>query len=173
MPLINSIKVVSLEPEEYSFILRKFRKERQSFFSVFKSMLLLGIAIPMLTLFLFHSLKNTNEWEEAVRKEHFPDYYFLIVAGALILIVLFVGVFSYWVTLRKLAKDVRGKQKIIECTTISRRVFMAQNGSFHFYLNSGRRLSIEVRKKDYASYVEGDEINIEYSRFAGEYLGYY
>lgn len=169
----ETVIIVPLEADELAFIQQKLHKERHAFWRVLRGLTVLGLMIPMLTLFLLKTMPREEEWQDKLRETHFPDYYFLIVAGILLIIIFVAGYYSYWSTIRRMVLDVKGRQKIIERTAILRKVYMPQTKTFHFYLNSSKKLSIEVKSSDYSYYQEGDEINIEYSQYAAEYLGYF
>jgi len=80
---------------------------------------------------------------------------------------------SYTNTLGKIIKDIREKRKIVERSEVVSKRHMKENNTFHFYITSPTRLSIEVDKADYDIYREGDEINIEYGKVSKTYLGYF
>lgn len=168
----NSAVLIPLEPDELDFLSQKLSKERQSFWTVMRSLLITSIAMPVLALIVFKSVRQTDDMQ-LLEKDVFPDYYFLLAALLVMLLVGFAGYISYRGSVGKLAKDCREKTKVIEQTTILRKVFMKGSGTCHFYLNSGTKLSIEVLPKDFTFFEPGDEINIEYSRNAKEYFGYY
>jgi hypothetical protein len=81
--------------------------------------------------------------------------------------------FSIYNNLRKISLDLRYKTKIIERALIKRKTFLPQNNTFHFYLNSFEKLSIEVDEEHFNELTEGDEVNIEYSSNAHIYFGYF
>jgi hypothetical protein len=81
--------------------------------------------------------------------------------------------FSRSTSLTKLEKDLKNKTKMIEKVLIKKKTFLPHNNTFHFYLNSPRKLSIQVQEPDFNELSEGDEINIEYSTNAGVYFGYF
>ncbi|HET8574045.1 MAG TPA: hypothetical protein VFL76_09250 [Edaphocola sp.] len=165
------VMMMPLEPDELAFLARKLSQERQSFWTVMRSLLVTSVAMPVLLL-VFKSIRYPDD-AQLIKRAEFPDYYFLIAALLMLLLIGFAGYISYWGSVRKLARDCREKIKVIERTTILRKVFMKENHTCHFYLNTGTRLSIEVSPKDFAFFEPGDEINIEYSRNAKEYFGYY
>lgn len=164
--------MMPFEPDELAFLRRKLNSERQSFWTVMRSLLVTSVAIPVLALIVFKSVRQAGD-AQLLEKDAFPEYYFLLAALTLILLIGFAGYISYLGSVGKLAQDCREKMKIVECTTILRKVFMKENSTCHFYLDSATRLSIEVLPKDFVFFEPGDEINIEYSRNAKEYFGYY
>ena len=80
---------------------------------------------------------------------------------------------SYANTLGKIIKDIKRRIKIIERSEITSKRYMKENNTFHFYISSPTRLSIEVNKEDFGEYKEGDEINIEYGKISKTYFGYF
>lgn len=169
----NFKTIVPLEADELNFIIHKLQKEQHSFKSVFLRLVALGVFIPAFMLFLYHSVRGESAAQQKFRQTHFPDYYYLIAGGIILVIIFFSSIYSYWMTVRKIALDTKKKNKIVERTRILKKVFMPQTKTFHFYLDSKCRLSIEVNASDYSLYQEGDEINIEYSQYSGEYFGYF
>lgn len=153
-----------LNAEERIFLKKKERRERKQFLKVIRVMLLLCFLIP----FLF-------SWYRAI--EDVPDpfsysFYFLGVS----FLVCFSGTVVWIVynsNLRKLQRDIRKNQKVVEQVRITRKQFMKVDNTFYFYLNSPVRLSIEVSAEIYNSLDEGDELNIEYLPQTKFYLGYY
>jgi hypothetical protein len=89
------------------------------------------------------------------------------------LMFLFVMMATYARKLLFINLDVKHQQKIIESVEIIQKKFMPQNQSFHFYIKSQIKMSIEVTQDDFLKFEEGDEINIEYSKYSKEYFGYF
>lgn len=84
------------------------------------------------------------------------------------------GIFlAYRRVLHPLRLDLRQGTKTVERVHLTRKVYMLQNNTHHFYLDSPTRLSIEASPEDYARLDEGDEVNIEYTTCSKIYLGYY
>lgn len=104
-----------------------------------------------------------------------PNILLVCMVGiiGLAIIVGFATYLSYARTLLPIRKDIARKYKIVEKSEIVRKRYMKENNSFHFYISSPTRLSIEVEAADFTAYDIGDEINIEYTRNAKIYLGYY
>jgi len=80
---------------------------------------------------------------------------------------------SYTNTLGRLIKDIKRRRKIVERSEITSKRYMKENNTFHFYISSPTRLSIEVSREDFEDYKEGDEINIEYGKASKTYFGYF
>ena len=51
--------------------------------------------------------------------------------------------------------------------------YQFQNNTYHFYVDSLVKLSIEVDEIFYHSNRPGDEINIEYAQYSHEFFGYF
>jgi hypothetical protein len=79
----------------------------------------------------------------------------------------------YWRNSWPLVSDVQKGFKITEQTTITRKLFVEQNGSCHLFLDSPHKSSIEVEEGDFRAMRVGDEINIAYGPKSKVYLGYF
>ena len=91
----------------------------------------------------------------------------------MVLMFIFVMMATYTRKLLFINLDLKHQQKMIESVEIIQKKFMPQNQSFHFYIKSQIKLSIEVTQNDFLKFIEGDEINIEYSKYSKEYFGYF
>lgn len=98
---------------------------------------------------------------------------YLITVFCLISLFLISLRFSRNSELSKIRRDLRQKLKIVERVMIERKTFLPHNNTFHFYLNSPEKLSIQVDETDFMLLQEGDEISIEYSKNAKVYFGYF
>jgi hypothetical protein len=98
---------------------------------------------------------------------------YFISAGILLFISGFSTYCTYALFLRNIQRDIRLRTKTIETNHITRKLHIPQNGTYHFYIDSATKLSIEVSQYDFNSYNEGDELSIEYSTHSREYLGYF
>lgn len=101
-----------------------------------------------------------------------PLRYFGFTAFLLSLCTLAVWL-SYRLYLRKVLWDLKSLTKTIEQSHITRKQYMPQNKSYHFYIDSPNRLSIEVSQDDFYHMDEGDEVSIEYTTHAKIFLGYF
>lgn len=145
-PIINK---EPLDEEELHFLEEKASKDSRLFLYVIKWMIVACVLIPLSY-----------------------DYYYY----GLLFLLLFSGscvYYSYYLTLRKILKDISFRTKIIECCTIKRKHFMSLNNTYHFYIHSSQKLSIQVSETDYNRLNEGDEVSIEYTEFSKMYLGYF
>jgi hypothetical protein len=80
---------------------------------------------------------------------------------------------TYRVYLRNVQRDIKNKTKTIETCMVTKKLFVATSGSYYFYIASAVKLNIEVTIDDYEMIQEGDEINIEYTTYSKQYLGYF
>ena len=74
---------------------------------------------------------------------------------------------------RKTQLDIQEKTKTIEKIHIVKKVHIATRDTYHFYIDSKIKLSIEVSHEDYLLLNVGDEVSIEYTTHSREYLGYF
>ena len=98
---------------------------------------------------------------------------FLLTLGILLFIVTFSTFMTYWVYLKKVQQDVRDRLKTVEGHRITKKVFVPAKNTYHFYIDSPVKLSIEVTPGDFAKYLEGDEVFIEYASHCKQYFGYF
>lgn len=154
----------SLNLSERQFLMRRARHEGRQLYKVARVLMALCFLIPFLLAWL---------WALDGAPDPFsPKRYFL---GVLLLGTLSGGgiYLAYKKVLYPLRADLRIGTKTIERTHLMRKVYMLQNNTHHFYLDSPTRLSIEASSEDYQRFDEGDEVNIEYTTFSKIYLGYY
>jgi hypothetical protein len=153
-----------LEDDELAFLQRKEGKERQQFYKLIRMAMIVAFVVPFIMT-----------WVNALSGKDNPFSYGYYFASTGIIMLLSGGVvyMVYHNTLQVVQRDISHATKTIELTHISRKQYMAQNNSFHFYLTSPTRLSIEVSEKDYHRLDEGDEVNIEYTTYSKMYLGYF
>jgi hypothetical protein len=164
-----------MREEELAFLKKKKDRQQSLFSRAVRTLVILCIVMPMLVGLIMESLQYPELQQHAAETEMIdvPRYYYLIGMAALLVLV---GLGSYWSyvrTLRKLVLDLREQTKMVEKTEIVRKQFMTLTQTYHFYIQSAVRLSIEVNALDFEKYQVGDEINIEYSSHALEYFGYF
>jgi len=153
-----------LEEEELVFLQKKEQRELKQYYRFFRILMFLSFIIPFAGTWYSASDGNPDPFT--------PGKFFAVTA-----ILLSISGFITWVGYRrgpgKLHYDITHRTKTIEETHITRKVYMPQNNTYHFYLNSPNMLSIEVNNTDYHRMKEGDEVNIEYTTKAKIYLGYF
>jgi hypothetical protein len=154
----------TLRADELGFLLKKEYKERKVYFKVFRILMVVSFVVPYIAA-----------WYRVLDNMPFAFSYarFFVSAG----ILLFISAFSVYCTyvffLKNIQRDIRYKTKTIETNHITRKLHMPQTNTFHFYLDSPTKLSIEVSQDYFYSLNEGDEVNIEYTTHSREYLGYF
>lgn len=127
---------------------------------------IIGIALFMVT-----NLESTDPLIVEEEKDSM-NVYIGVIAGLLIL-YFFIIFSAYTINVKPLLKDLKGNVKAIELVSIREKKYMPQNNSYHLYVRSLNRASIEVTEKEFRQYELGDEINLEFTPHANIYLGYY
>ena len=166
-----------MNDSERSFLIEKRDKEKAMFMRTIRTLSVIFIVLPCCLGIIMESISRSNDSPAVLqlKEQEDPYYYLYYFFGMLflLLVVAIAGYYSYNKTLKRLEKDIRSGNKTVEQTEITRKLFMNNNNTYHFYLKSTFRLSIEVSKEEYEQYLEGDEINIEYSSCSGIYFGYF
>lgn len=165
----NQIYQEAMSVTELAFLKKKASKEEHAFQRILKIMLFGAVIISF-----------AGAWKN-IQKEGKVFNTETIFSWENYFITLIILSFIFWVSIRfsrsteltKIKKDIRQKTKIVERVLITRKTFLPHNNTFHFYLNSLQKLSIQVEEQDFMTLSEGDEINIEYSKNAGIYFGYF
>lgn len=153
-----------LTPHELDYLKGKERSERKMYFKIFRILMVVCFVMPFI-----------GAWYRAYdgAPNAFSYSRFFVSAGALLFISFFATFFTYRYNLRLVQKDIARMTKTIEQSRIQRKLHVAQNDTYHFYLNSATQLSIEVSASDFAHLREGDEVCIEYFTYSREYIGYF
>jgi hypothetical protein len=153
-----------LEADELTFLQKKEEKERAQYYKVF--------SILMVASFLF---SFAGSWYRAY--EGAPNAFSVVKFFVCVIILLGLSAgavyFTYRKELHKLQMDIKRNTKTIEITHIKKKKYMPQNKSYHFYLESVNKLSIEVSRSDFYMLNEGDEVTIQYTTWSKYYLGHY
>ena len=175
MPRIMSCVKEPMREEELAFLKKKKERQQSLFSRAVRTLTVLCIIIPILVGIIMESLKDPvpNPYVSQTEIADIPRYYYFIGMAALLALVGLGSYLSYVRTLKKLVLDLKERTKMVEKTEIVRKQFMALTQTYHFYIQSPVRLSIEVSAPDFEKYQVGDEINIEYSSHALEYFGYF
>ncbi len=153
-----------LEPEELSFLERKVTKDRSNYYKVFQIEMVLCFIIPF-----------AGAWYRVAdgMPNAFSPLKFFSAAGALLMLSLVTTYIAYRTYPRKTQLDIQEKTKTIEKIHIVKKVHIATRDTYHFYIDSKIKLSIEVSHEDYLLLNVGDEVSIEYTTHSREYLGYF
>ena len=176
MPSNYLIYQETMNEAERSFLQEKWEKEKSIFMRMLRNLSFIFIVLPCCLGIIMESITRDNASPEVLRLKELeePHVYLFYFLGMLVLllIVAIASFYSYNKTLKQIGKDIKIGNKTVEQTEITRKLAM-NNNTFHFYLKSTFRLSIEVSQAEYQLYNEGDEINIEYSSFSKIYFGYF
>jgi len=153
-----------LSPDELDFLRRKVAQDKRQFYKVLRVLLVLSFVCPFIVAWIRAFIGVPNP---------FSYGFFFLGVGFLLAFSATTAYVSYYYFLRKVVQDLRANEKIIERAHITGKRYMPQTNSYHFYLDSPTRLSIEVSEPDYKLLKEGDEVNIEYTTVSKMYLGYF
>lgn len=156
-----------LEPlaaDERAFLMRREAKERHQLFKAFSTLMPICFIVPFATA-----------WGNALLGVPNPFSYSGYFSGVAILLLLTFGgmAVAYRSSLYLLRLDLHHNTKTIERVTITRKYFMRQTNTCHFYLDSRIKLSVEVSADFFERLAEGDELNIEYATHSKIYFGYF
>jgi preprotein translocase subunit YajC len=169
MQIQNQYYYELLSEDEYAFLKKKARKDSRLYLHILRIMLIGAV------LFSFAGAWK-NIQKEGAKLETVTVFswenYFITLVILLVLFYLSIRMLQS-AELNKIKKDLRQNSKIIERVIIEKKTYLPHNHTFHFYLNSRQKLSIQVQENDFNNLAEGDEINIEYSKNAGIYFGYF
>jgi hypothetical protein len=161
--------IEKLSENELAFLKQKAQKQERTFRKLLRVLLLGSMLISFAGA--WENIHNDNKVFNTETVFSWENYFItLIILSVFFLIAM--G-FSRNTELSKINKDIRQQKKIIERVIIERKTFLPHNNTFHFYLNSLHKLSIEVEEEDFALLEEGDEISIEYAQNSGVYFGYF
>lgn len=153
-----------LAPDELSFLVRKESRDRAQMYRVARVFLFLCFICSFFVACVRAMLGADDPFNY---RDYFLGVGFLIAFSGM---GLYMG---YTRFLRQTQRDIRRGTKTIERSYIQRKVYMPENNSYYFYIDSPNRLSIEVNDQDYHRLDIGDEVNIEYTTVSRMYLGYF
>ncbi|MBA3829577.1 MAG: hypothetical protein H0X33_11620 [Taibaiella sp.] len=154
----------ALDNSELSFLIVQEEKERRQYYKVFRFLMFLSFILPF-----------AGSWYKAYdgAPNAFSALKFFTSTAVLLSISAGGTWMSFRINLRKIQWDIKQRTKTIETTQITQKRYMPHNDTYHFYLSSLTKLSIEVTPEDYHRLAEGDEVSIEYTTHACFYLGYF
>lgn len=175
MALIKHTNIRHKEPfekEERAFLIKHARKQKKSFLRA-THYVFLGLGIFMMALYTFANF--TYDPANTDQKTDTPLSPQIVLWIALFLFLVFAVVFLYvyLISVYNLFIEIRRGYKIIEQATIREKKYMQQTQTYHFFINSLVKKSIEVSKEDYDFFQINDEINIEYGPRSFQFFGYY
>lgn len=172
MPPVTIIE--EMNKEELLFLKNKVQKEQKLLIRTMRNLSFLCFIIPTIVAILFftNDQKTPEQFKEEM-SEPFTIYTYVYSLVSLLSLLYLGGFITYIKTIKVFKKDIDQNVKVIDPVVIIRKRFMDINNTYYFYLRSRVKTSIEVSQQDYHQYQEGDEINIEYSKFGKEYFGYF
>ncbi|HTN46810.1 MAG TPA: hypothetical protein VL098_10725 [Flavipsychrobacter sp.] len=154
----------ALSKDELSFLKQKEMKERKQLYKVVRVLMIMCFICPF-----------AGAWIKALKGDELAFSYLYYFLGVTFLMFFSgIGVFmSYRAHLYKVRQDIRHATKTVETVQITRKQYMPSNNTYYFYLSSPVKLSIEVEEEYYRSLEKGDQVNIEYTPYSKQYLGYF
>lgn len=152
-----------LNADERAFLQRRETRERHQLYKAVRIMLPFCFALPFAVA-----------WGEAIigRENPFSALRYFGGVGILCGLVFVATFLGYRNSLHLVRLDLKKGTKTVEQVRITGKRFMPHDNTFHVYLESRIRLSIEVSARDFDLIQIGDSLNIEYSTRAKAYLGY-
>ena len=157
-------KIEPLEEEELQFMNRRYQSEYKVYIFGMRALFAIALIIPFFVILIYYILYDDMSFIMQVFG------YALCSTLSLCAIAAFA---SYRRSLYFVKKDLKEQTKLVETTIITEKKYMALNNTWHFYTLSPVKYSIEVNEDDYNRYEVNQEINLEYSRYAKEYFGYF
>ena len=153
-----------LEPDELAFLERRESKDRSLYYKVFQILMVFSFVFPFLGAWYRATDNAPNAFS--------PGRFFL--SASILLVISLVAVYvPYRAHLYKIQIDIREGKKTIEIAHIMRKLQMNAKNTYHFYIDSKIKLSIEVSYDDFTRLNDGDEVSIEYATHSRLYLGYF
>ena len=153
-----------LNEKELGFLKKKEGDQRKVYYRLFRIMMIVSFVVPYLAAWYRVADGAPNAFSYGK---------FFVSAGILLFISCFSTYITYRLNLRKIQWDIKYRSKTVDTNHITRKLFVPTNNTYYFYIDSPVKLSIEVTETDYYKLKEGDELNIEYSTYSREFLGYF
>lgn len=167
-----------LSDDELEYLRKRLKKHRRGFFKTLLLSIIIGTIIPaILALILFASMHYAVANPSIEKMEVLTDLEILELCSITLFVIYLVMavafIFAYYFTVYDMHRDINKGFKIVERVVIAQKRYMRLNNTYHFYFIRASKLSSEVSAQDFEMYQEGDEINLEYTPFAGVELGYF
>ncbi len=157
-----------LQQDELAFIERRYNTESKLYVRTMNVLLVIGTLAPLLVCLILMNLRGGERMPiKVVYSIYFIGFAFMMFFVGLIAFV------AYRAKILAYKKDKTEATKIVEAANIIQKKYMKLNDSYHFYLNSPNKYTIEVSANDFKKWQLGDEIKIEYARHSKEYFGYF
>ena len=149
------VREESLLREEGAFLLRRIGSARTQRYKTATAFMIISFLVPFIFAWV-NAIEDDPETTAFSYEKYFGGVAYLLCLSAAILLI------TYWRNSWPLVQDFKKGFKITEQTTVTRRLFVEQNGSCHLFLASPNQSSIEVERADFENVRVGDEINIAY-----------
>ncbi len=165
---------VPLEKQELEYLVKMKEEDTAGLVKTMKYLVLFIVIICIIAAIGMYVIIRLSPDTFVNRGEALPNILVSVLKLALLLLfaVAAGSYYSYNKTLRKVIKDMRGGEKTIEPCTVIRKFQSPQNDTWHVYITSVVRLSVEVTADEYAMLEEGSKINLEYSPYSKVFFGY-
>ncbi len=162
--MANVLCTEKLEDDEAAFIILKYQKASKDYLRIMNLFLVSCGFFPLLMGVIFSVIAgDLNVFLQVFVTSLVSLIFFFIVVASI----------YYYLFLFRKYLDAQRQTKTIERCLILEKKSLSMNRTFHIYINSKMKYSIEVSENDFHQYEIGDEINIEYSTYDKEYLGYF
>ena len=162
--MAHILSVEPLEQAEIIFVLRRYQKASKDYMRVMNLILLSSGILPFVIAFMF--LLYSADIDLVVQV-----FIFLLIS--LLAFFILVAVIFYFQQIYNKYRDAMAKTKTIESCVIIEKKAVPINLTYHFFIDSRVKYSIEVSEEEFDHYQPGDEINIEYTTFDKEYLAHF
>ena len=154
----------ALETEEKDFLNRRKNQASSEFYRLMQQVLVGAVGIACLSAMIY-AIKFGS------RSMILQGY--LFTQAFTLLVSIIIGFFAWGYAIRPLQRDIKKNVKVIEQCPILSKKYMPENNSWHFYIQSSWKYSIEVTEADFQRFELSDEVNIEYAPHSQEYFGYF
>jgi hypothetical protein len=161
---VNTFIELPMDDDEIDFVNQRYQHASKEYMYGMNIMLVGAVGLAFLVA-LFNYLHDPN-FEETLIIYGYAQSITAVIA-------LIIVIANYLLSLYDLNVDLKRKLKIAEQVTITEKKYMESNNSYHFYISSEVKYSIEVPEDSFNYFQINDEITIEYTKYAALYLGYY
>lgn len=160
------VREESLLRDEKAFLLRRIGSARTQLYKTATAFMIISFLVPFIFAWV-NAIEDDPDTTAFSYEKYFGGVAYLLCLSAAIIAVMYLR------NSRPLIRDLLRGIKTTEQTTITRKLFVEQNGSCHLFLTSPTKNSIEVEAPDFKAVRVGDEINIAYTPKSKIYLGYF
>lgn len=161
-----------MDKDELAYLTKNATKQKKAFMKAVHY-IFLCLALFMTALYTYANFTyDAKNIDPDITTPLTPAVVLQIAVGmfSVFAFVLFV---VYTLSIATLFKEIKNGLKTIEQAIIIEKKYMPQTQTYHFFLNSIIKKSIEVSKKDFDFFDVNDEINIEYSPKSFQLFGYH